>query len=77
MHCYSLSVPVREKVVLEDKYEADSVLQIEWANSIWKRSKDNCFAVIFYSTSLCLSVCLFFALHFKINSWGKVFITAQ
>lgn len=63
MHCYSLSVPVREKVVLEDKYEADSVLQIEWANSIWKRSKDNCFAVIFIvlpfvSLSVCFLPCI-------------------
>lgn len=47
-----------EKVVLEDKYEADSVLQIEWANSSWKRSKENCFAVISNSTSLCLSLSL-------------------
>lgn len=53
MHCYNLEVHGREKVVLEDKYYgADRVLQIEWANSIWKRSKDNCLAVICNSVSL-------------------------
>lgn len=39
--------------------------------------KENCFAVICNSTSLWAPLFPFWDLRFKINIWGKVFITGQ